>query len=153
MYTAEILLENTKNTNLQRSMKKFLILCMALFSLSQLGSAKETTTYRARVTYYSNDGIWGNRVACQKAKTAKEGISVAAHPNFKFGTMLTIPALKGIVGDGEFVVQDRGPAVTRKVAARGKTYVFDVYVSSFAKIHKLKTQVPDYVDVIVHTDK
>lgn len=125
---------------------------MALLCVSPLGSAKEQT-YRARVTYYSNDAIWGNKVACQKAKIAQEGTSVAAHPNFKFGTKLSIPALKGIIGDGKFIVQDRGPAVTRKVAARGKTYVFDVYVSSFSKINKLKTQVPDYVDVIVHSEK
>lgn len=136
-------------------MKKFLIICMALLCVSSLSSAKEidSTVYKARVTYYSEDGIWGNRVACQKAKFAKEGVSVAAHPMFKFGTKVEIPALKGIIGDGEFIVQDRGPAVTKKVASRGKTLVFDVYVSSKAKIQMMKTKVPDYVEVIVHNDK
>jgi len=132
-------------------MKKFLLICMALLCVSSLSPAKEidSTVYKARVTYYSADGKWGNRVACQKAKYAKEGVSVAAHPMFKFGTVLEIPALKGIIGDGKFVVQDRGPAVTKKVASRGKTLVFDVYVASHSKIHKMKTAVPDYLEVIV----
>lgn len=132
-------------------MKKFLMICVALLCVSTLSPAKEkdSTVYKARVTYYSDDGIWGNRVACPKAKYAKEGTSVAAHPMFKFGTKLEIPALKGIIGDGDFIVQDRGPAVTKKVASRGKTLVFDVYVSSKDKIRLMMTKVPDYVDVIV----
>jgi hypothetical protein len=129
-------------------MKKFLIICAALLCVSSLSPAKETT-YKARVTYYSTDKKWGNRVACQKAKFAKEGVSVAAHPQFKFGTKVKIPALAGVVGDGNFIVQDRGPAVTKKSASNGKALVFDVYVSSHAMIQKLKTKVPDYVDVIV----
>ena len=132
-------------------MKKFLSVCVALLCVLSLSPAKEIDgkVYKARVTYYSTDAKWGNRVACQQAKFAKEGISVAAHPMFKFGTKLEIPALKGIIGDGEFIVQDRGPAVTKKVASRGKTLVYDVYVASHAKIRKMKTAVPDYVDVIV----
>ena len=128
-------------------MKKFLIICMALFSLSQLGSAKETT-YRARITYFQD----GKQVAYQKQKKGVVGVSLAAHPNFKFGTKVEIPALKGIVGNGTYVVHDRGPAVTRKVASRGKAYVFDVYVGSSAAVKKLaySKDVPMYMDVIVH---
>lgn len=129
-------------------MKKFLVLCMALLSVSSLGSAKDTTV-RARVTYYSGDKY----VACPKTKYPKVGVSVAAHPRFKFGTKITIPALKGVVGDGEFIVQDRGPAVTKRTASGGKTPVFDVFVSSKSRIRDLMTEVPDYVDVIVHSDK
>lgn len=145
MYTAEILLENTKNTNLQISMKKFLIICMALFSLSQLGSAKETT-YRARITYFSD----GKKVAWSKQKTGVDGVSLAAHPNFKFGTKVSIPALKGIIGDGSYVIHDRGPAVTKKVAARGKGYVFDVYVSNPALVRKYAKALPTWMDVTVY---
>jgi hypothetical protein len=132
-------------------MNKLFTLFISLFLVfsSPYVKAEESTTYRARVTFYTNDPHWGNRVACQTAKVAKEGISVAAHPKFKFGTKLEIPALKGIVGDGNFVVQDRGPDVTRKTASRGNAYVFDVYVSSHSKIRKFKTLVPDYLEVIV----
>lgn len=135
-------------------MKKFLLICMALLCVSSLSPAKEpdSKVYKARVTYYSTDPKWGNRVACQKVKYAKEGVSAAAPPMFKFGTSLEIPALKGIIGDGKFKVQDRGPAVTRKTASHGKTIVFDIYVSSRSKIRKMKTAVPDYLEVIVKNE-
>jgi 3D (Asp-Asp-Asp) domain-containing protein len=105
--------------------------------------------YTARITYYSTDGKWGTRVACQRSKRAKEGVSVAAHPNFKFGTKLYIPELKGKIGDGNFIVQDRGSAVTSKKASRGKAYVFDIYVTSHSKIHRFAHSQPEYMKVYV----
>ena len=110
---------------------------------------KELESYLARITYYSNDSRWGNKVACQSSKKAKEGITVAAHPDFGFGTKIIIPELKDKIGDGEFEVQDRGPAVTKKVASRGKAYVFDVYVSSKNKINKYAAVKPEYMKVYV----
>ena len=110
-----------------------------------MASAKDVK-YRARITYYED----GKQVAWSKVKTAREGDSVAAHPVFKFGTRISIPALKGIVGDGEYVVHDRGPAVTKAVASGGKGYVFDVYVKSSARVRSLAKSVPMYMDVIVH---
>lgn len=105
---------------------------------------------RARVTYYSPHGDhWGSRVACQKTKIAKEGVTVAAHPSFKFGTKIYIPELDGIIGDGRFIVQDRGGAVTRKVASRGKAFVFDVFVNTDSKLRKYKKELPEYMTVIV----
>lgn len=112
-------------------MKYFLITFVALM----LPIKAEVKTYTARITYYSTDKKWGNRVACTKTKYAKEGITIAAHPNFKFGTKVYIPALKNIIGDGIFTVQDRGVDVTNKVASRNKSYVFDVYVTSSNKVH------------------
>lgn len=109
-----------------------------------------TKIYTARITYYSTDGKWGNRVACQRAKRAKEGITVAAHPDFKFGTKVYIPALKGKIGDGNFIVQDRGGAVTSKKASRGKAYVFDIYVVSHSKINKYAYTQPEYMKVYVN---
>lgn len=126
-------------------MKKFLIICMALFSLSQLGSAKETT-YRARVTYFQD----GKKVAWSKQKTGVPGVTVAAHPDFKFGTKVEIPELKGIIGNGSYVIHDRGPDVTKKRASHGKAYVFDVYVSSSAAVRKYAMKLPMYMNVIVH---
>ena len=111
--------------------------------------SKYSQVYTARITYYSTDGKWGNRVACQSSKRAKEGVSVAAHPNFKFGTKLYIPQLKGKIGNGNFIVQDRGSAVTKKKASRGKAYVFDIYVTSHSKIHKYAHSQPEYMKVYV----
>jgi 3D (Asp-Asp-Asp) domain-containing protein len=112
-------------------------------------TSKYSQVYTARITYYSTDGKWGNRVACQRSKRAKEGVSVAAHPNFKFGTKLYIPELKGKIGNGNFIVQDRGSAVTSKKASRGKAYVFDIYVTSHSKIHRFAHSQPEYMKVYV----
>jgi hypothetical protein len=127
--------------------KKFLSVMLALLSVSALGSAKDKT-YRARVTYYSD----GKQVAWSKVKKGIVGVSVAAHPDFKFGTAITIPALAGVVGDGKYVVHDRGPAVTKKTASKGKAYVFDVYVPTSARVRQLaySKSIPTYMDVIVH---
>lgn len=136
-------------------MKRLLITIIALLCLCNCSVVADSRPInkvhreKARVTFYSNDPKWGKRVACQKTKYATEGITVAAHPKYKFGTKLFIPKLKGVIGDGIFVVQDRGGAVTRKVASNGKAFVFDVYVSSHSKIQKLKTKVPDYLEVQV----
>lgn len=105
--------------------------------------------YTARITYYSTDGRWGDRVSCQRTRRAKEGISVAAHPDFKFGTKIFIPGLKGKIGDGNFIVQDRGGAVTSKKASRGKAYVFDIYVKSHSKIRKFAYSQPEYMKIYV----
>ena len=127
--------------------KLFSIVMLALFSVCALGSAKDTT-YKARITYFSN----GKLVACQKAKRGIVGVSVAAHPDFKFGTRISIPALAGISGNGNYIVHDRGPDVTAKRASRGKAYVFDIYVGSQANVRRLaySKKVPMYMDVIVH---
>lgn len=105
--------------------------------------------YNARVTFYSTDGRWGSRVADTKTAYAKEGITVAAHPDFKFGTKVYIPALKGKFGDGIFTVQDRGVAVTRKRASRGRTYVFDIYVRSRSKVRVSAQDNTEYMQVYV----
>ena len=105
--------------------------------------------YNARITYYSTDGKWGDCVSCHRSRRAKEGVTVAAHPDFKFGTKVFIPVLKGKIGDGNFIVQDRGGAVTSKKASRGKAYVFDIYVTSHSKIYKHAYTLPEYMKVYV----
>lgn len=101
----------------------------------------------ARITYYCPEPIWGTKVAQPTVKKAVRGVTVAAHPNFKFGTKVEIPALKNKMGDGKFTVQDRGPAVTRKAASHGKNYVFDVYCSSRAEMNRLAKVMPEYMYV------
>ncbi|MBM1136932.1 hypothetical protein JO972_11700 [Verrucomicrobiaceae bacterium 5K15] len=121
----------------------------ALHDLSDTASKPKRVKIRARITYYSiGQDKWGSRNACPKTKRSKIGVTVAAHPKFKFGTKLSIPKLKGIVGDGNFLVQDRGSAVTRKTASKGKYYVFDVYVTP-AQRRKYANQLPEYMDVYV----
>lgn len=110
---------------------------------------RDVNSITARVTYYTTASPYGDRVACQKAKRAKEGVTVAAHPDFKFGTRVYIPALKGKFGDGIFTVQDRGPAVTKKRASQGKAYVFDVYVRTHSKVRSSARSSTEYMQVYV----
>lgn len=112
---------------------------------------KQTTLQkiRARITYYYPQAPFWKKVACTKSRFAKEGITVAAHPDFKFGTRVYIPGLKGKVGDGNFIVQDRGSAVTKKRASRGKGYVFDIYVDNRNEMCKLHMKTPEWLDVFV----
>lgn len=103
-----------------------------------------------RITYYNpNQDKWGSRVADPKTKKAKEGVTVAAHPKFNFGTEIFIPKLKGVVGDGKFVVQDRGGAVTKKRASGGGAYVFDVYISTTRKYRNMRDNNPMYMRVYI----
>ena len=106
-----------------------------------------------RVTYYTTDRYYGNKVAWSKVKVAKKGTTVAAHPRLPFGTKVVIPQLNGVVGTGQFVVQDRGTAVTRKVASRGKTDVLDVFVDCKQELKRLARTMPGYMKVYVILNK
>lgn len=113
---------------------------LILFSLCFLALAK-ANRIKCRITYYHPyQDKWGSQVADPKTKRAKEGVTVAAHPRFKFGQKVFIPALKGIVGDGNFIVQDRGSAVTKKRASKNGEYVFDIFVASVKKYRKVRKQ-------------
>ena len=99
---------------------------------------KHSERLYCRITYYHPyQDKWGSRVACPRTTRAKQGITVAAHPSFKFGTRVYIPDLAGKVGDGHFVVQDRGAWVTKKKASKGKHYVFDVYISTKSSYYRM----------------
>ena len=104
---------------------------------------------KARITYYYPEAPFWRKVSCTKTKTAKEGTTVAAHPDFKFGTKLYIPQLKGKIGDVNFVVKDRGSAVTKKRASRGKGYVFDIFVDSRSDMSRLERKAPEWMDVYI----
>jgi len=108
--------------------------------------------YTARITYYSvGQDKWGDKVACPKTPRAKEGITVAAHHDFKFGTQVFIPELKNKIGNGKFVIQDRGSAVKSKKAANGKAYVFDVFVRTQKELWRHAYNKPMYMDVYILT--
>lgn len=104
---------------------------------------------KARITYYYPQKPYGKKVSDTKTKVAKKGVTVAAHPDFKFGTKIIIPGLKGKIGDGSFIVQDRGSAVTKKRAAKGKGYVFDVFVDSSHEMRTVQNKASEWMDVYI----
>ena len=135
-----------------------LALVLSLFSCSFVSNAEMARLdtiaavhkVRARITYYCpGQDHWGSRVASPDVKVARQGITVAAHPDFKFGTRVYIPALKNKIDDGKFTVQDRGSAVTSKKAARGEAYVFDVFVASNRAISHMSKTTPAWTDVYI----
>ena len=124
-----------------------LAMLLALFAISApIGSAETVVEkHRARITYY-HDGL--RTASGVKPRT---GITVAAHPKFKFGSKVRIPQLEGKIGDdGFFIVQDRGSAVTSRKASGGKTEVIDVYVSSNKELRRMASTMPRYMDILVY---
>jgi 3D (Asp-Asp-Asp) domain-containing protein len=49
----------------------------------------------------------------KSGKMAQVGVTVAAGPEIPLGTRIIIPDLAWLNGTGEFIVQDRGPLVTK----------------------------------------
>lgn len=78
-----------------------------------------------RVTFYHRfEDKFGSHTA--SGFRASEGRTVAASPRFPLGSPLFIPSLCGIVGNGNFTVQDRGRIVRLKDR-------IDVYVEARSK--------------------
>lgn len=136
--------------------RKFIGTLSAVFAgllLDILQGSEQKRKYKkikARITYYTADKKYGIHVADPKTKHAIEGVTVAAHPKYKFGSAVYIPSLKNKIGDGNFIVQDRGSAVTSKRAAKGKGYVFDVYVKSHTTLKQMAETMPMWMDVHVY---
>ena len=124
-----------------------LLLCTVTSCIQS--KAEVVREYKARITFYSSDKKWGNRVADTKIRYAKESITIAANPDFAFGTKVYIPQLKNKFDDGVFIVQDRGSAVTKKRASRGKSYVFDVYVSTHRKVKSNAKHNAEYMTIYI----
>lgn len=128
-------------------MKYVLLLLVSCITCVGTPIPKDAVKYKARITYYCDSS---KRVADPRTKHATTGITVAAHPKFKFGSNLYIPFLKRVYdGDGIFKVQDRGPAVTARKASQGKTEVIDVYVSSNCELNKFANSFPHYMEVYI----
>lgn len=96
-------------------------------------------TFLARVTFYSKEEVGGRRTStgCRPV----EGVVVAVDPKLiSYGQTIRIPALAGLVGDGEFVALDTGSAVkSRKAAlAQGKDVpVIDVFLRDKARVKEV----------------
>ena len=127
----------------------YLLLLLCTVTSCIQSKAEIVREYKARITFYSSDKKWGNRVADTKIRCAKESITIAAHPDFAFGTKVYIPQLKNKFDDGIFIVQDRGSAVTKKRASRGKAYVFDVYVSTHGKVKTNAKHNAEYMTIYI----
>jgi hypothetical protein len=105
----------------------------------------------ARITYYwPGEDEFGSRVADPHTRRAVQGVTVAAHPDFKFGTHIDIAGLKMVLPSEHFLVQDRGRDVTRKKAAHGKAYVFDVFTKSRAVGKRWARTMPHTMQVRIY---
>jgi len=122
------------------------IAVLCVFTASCTTPSPRVSPAVARVTFYCpKEDKWGSRIASSKRARAKEGLTIAAERAFPFGTRVHIPRLWGIVGDGHFVVQDRGTAVQARKASYGSVPVFDIYVASRKKMKRLLGTLPDYL--------
>lgn len=134
---------------------KYLIILILLTIPNKVGYAAKSNkpdyyTIEARITYYHpHQDKWGSQVADPNTSRAKHGVTVAAHPDFKFGQKIEIPHLSDHFGDPIFIVQDRGGAVTSKRASRGKGYVFDVFCKDI-KTYKRMIKNKEWMTVKVY---
>lgn len=113
---------------------------------------------KARITYWTHDEPgykWGKKVASNPNKVAIEGITVAVDPKkIKYNSIVFIPILEDVVGDGVFIAEDTGSAV-KSLAAIPKekrkevNHVIDVYVDSTKKMNELSKKMPEYTTIYV----
>ncbi len=104
--------------------------------------------FRARVTFYHpHEDKWGRRTA--NGHQANEGRTVAAGWWAPFGGRVQIPQLKGVVGTGNFVVEDRGRDVENNKAAHGLMPVVDVFVATRAKYRYCKAHCSPVMEVLM----
>lgn len=127
---------------------KFLLclFCGVILTGCESGYALRSNAKKAyaRVTFYNpHEDRFGSRVAC--GGRAHEGETMAAPAVFAFDTRVNVPALCGHVGNGNFVIQDRGTALER--AYRRGQLRLDVYVASRAKMARLCHDMPEYMEV------
>jgi 3D (Asp-Asp-Asp) domain-containing protein len=102
---------------------------------------------RARITFYHpHEDKWGSRIAT--GGRAVEGKTVAAARVLPLGTPVEIPKLAGVVGTGNFVVEDRGRDVERAKAGHGLP-VIDVYVSSRRRYNWCRKFLPPVMELVL----
>lgn len=97
---------------------------------------------KARITYYT-----GRHEKLAMGGRAIAGVSCAAHPKYAFGTKIKIPELIPFLGSEDFTIQDRGSAVTKAKAARGKGDVFDIYVQNSRIMNWMGSDAPEWMEV------
>jgi hypothetical protein len=109
-----------------------------------------------RVTFYHRfEDRWGAKVAMSSKMRAREGVTLAAPPNYPFGMQLHLPQVAKALHklDDIFQVQDRGTDVTKGKASSGHEDVLDVYLycrnkrEGSNRVKFFSQQVGDYTDV------
>jgi hypothetical protein len=109
-------------------------------------SAKAPRHVRARVTFYNpHEDKYGSKIAI--GGRAHEGTTMAAPSCMPFGLQVNVPQLRGHVGTGNFVIQDRGSAL-EKAYRRGQLRL-DVYVSTRAKLAQCRRGLPEYMEATI----
>ncbi len=129
-------------------MKKYVLLsaAIALAGCTTASMPALTRAQLARVTFYSKgEDKFGSKIAI--GGHAVEGRTVAMEKSIPFGTSVVIPFLRGVVGRGEFVCEDRGKDVNKRKASYGRYPVIDVYCANPAKRRKLSYELPEYMEV------
>jgi hypothetical protein len=103
----------------------------------------------ARVTYYhkSEDRRNGSRIAMTSHFRALEGRTMAAPSVVPFRASVLVPQLNGIVGNGQFTIEDRGSALEK--AYRQGELRLDIYVASRKKMNWCKAHLPEVMAVIM----
>lgn len=139
------------NSTLVRNMR-FAVFASVLVGLFLPGcktppvTSAPVSSIRARVTIYNPyEDRFHSRVAI--GGRAREGVTMAAPSAFAFGSKVTVPQLSGVVGNGQFIVEDRGTALER--AYRHGQIRLDVYVSTRSKLRQLKYELPEFMDATV----
>lgn len=100
--------------------------------------------FRARVTFYDpHEDRFGSRIAI--GGRAREAVTMAAPSVIPFGARVRVPLLAGHVGDGSFLIQDRGTALEKAYFRHGVLRL-DVYVASRSKRRHLQFAMPEYMD-------
>lgn len=127
------------------------ILLSLILAFPVMAAPKPEKRIWARLTFYNPKESGGWHVSASHSMRNKQGIGVAAHPDFKFFTRIEIPALNGKLDkDGEFWVIDRGRDVTSKKAAKGKAYVFDIFTHKTGReFHRFVRSQPEWAWVYV----
>lgn len=114
------------------------LVAVTAFILTGCQTAHEQTPgcceeFTARITFYSNDKRYGNRIAADRYRRAKPFVTVAVDPKvIPYGTRLKIEGF-----DQVFVAEDTGSAVVSRKASLGKEPVIDIYVGTVANVNRL----------------
>jgi 3D (Asp-Asp-Asp) domain-containing protein len=127
-------------------LKWIALLCLALAACETVPAKPTKKSGVARITFYNkHEDKYGNRIACSSHKRATRGKTIAAERTFPFGTIIRIPWLAKFIGNGSYIVEDRGSAVESRRASRGRTPVLDVYAESKREMIRLAKLVPPYL--------
>lgn len=118
-----------------------LLVVLLLCSCAPLTPCSHKTM--VRVTFYGpHEDRFGSRIAI--GGRAREGVTMAAPAAIPFFKQVCVPQLAGRVGQGNFVIQDRGSALEK--AFRHGQLRLDVYVTSRKRLRQLQYELPEYME-------